>query len=561
GTGDPTTQSAYSPAWVDLGVGRTALAISAGSDHTCAILDDSSLTCFGSDYNGALGNGPGQGDSSVPAIVLGGFTWSDSTGSNSGSSAFDLTSSSEGADLTVGEAMEDITFQYDAGAASGSGGGSSSSSAFAYANNKVSAKNQHTCAILDNGDLKCWGYDYYGQLGDGGGNTNAYAPSSTAIDLGTGRTAVAVSAGMNHTCAILDNGSLKCWGQSNYGKLGNSGISGSQQSPVAVSGSNTWDSSTGLSSGSGSGSSSSSSFAYANNKVSAGGKHTCAILGNGTLMCWGGDEAGQVGNGGANTGMHSTPVSVDVGTGRTALAVSAGYDHTCAILDNGNLSCWGSDSYGGLGVGGTVYGYEVSPTPVDLGTGRTAVAVSAGNKFTCAILDNGDLKCWGLDSRGQLGDGGGFTNTNAPSSTAIDLGTGRTAVAVSTGWEHACAILDNGILKCWGDDNFGTLGDGPSSTTYTDAPSSTPIDLGTGRTAVAVSAGGDHTCAILDNGDLKCWGRDNEGQLGDGGTTHTSTTLTTEPSSTPIDLGTGRTAVAVSASLMSHSCAILDNGE
>ena len=99
-----------------------------------------------------------------------------------------------------------------------------------------------------------------------------------------------------------------------------------------------------------------------------------------------------------------------------------------------------------------------------------------------------------------------------------------------------------------GDDNFGTLGDGPSSTAYTDAPSSTPIDLGTGRTAVAVSAGGDHTCAILDNGDLKCWGRDNEGQLGDGGTTHTSTTWTTEPSSTP-DLGTGRTAVAVSASL------------
>ena len=112
GTGDPTTQSAYSPAWVDLGVGELALAISAGSDHTCAILDDSSLTCFGSDYNGALGNGPGQGDSSVPAIVLGGFTWSNSTGSNSGSSAFDLTASSEGANLIIGEAMTPITLNY-----------------------------------------------------------------------------------------------------------------------------------------------------------------------------------------------------------------------------------------------------------------------------------------------------------------------------------------------------------------------------------------------------------------------------------------------------------------
>ena len=111
GTGDPTTQSAYSPAWVDLGVGRTALAISAGGDHTCAILDDSSLTCFGSDYNGALGNGPGQGMIHRFLLVFSAVSWSDSTGSNSGSSAFDLTSS-EGANLIIGEAMTLITLNY-----------------------------------------------------------------------------------------------------------------------------------------------------------------------------------------------------------------------------------------------------------------------------------------------------------------------------------------------------------------------------------------------------------------------------------------------------------------
>ena len=126
---------------------------------------------------------------------------------------------------------------------------------------------------------------------------------------------------------------------------------------------------------------------------------------------------------------------------------------------------------------------------------------------TCAILDNGDLKCWGYDGYGQLGDGGSNTNTNAPSSTAINLGTGRTAVAVSAGGSHICAILDNGDLKCWGRDNYGQLGDGGSNTD-TNAPSSTAINLGTGRTAVAVAAGWYHTCAILDNGDLKCWGRD-----------------------------------------------------
>ena len=109
--------------------------------------------------------------------------------------------------------------------------------------------------------------------------------------------------------------------------------------------------------------------------------------------------------------------------------VANGADHSCAILDNGDLKCWGSDQYGQLGDGGTNTDTNApSSTAIDLGTGRTAVAISAGGQHTCAILDNGDLKCWGYDYYGQLGDGGTNTNTNAPSSTAIDLGTGRTCL-------------------------------------------------------------------------------------------------------------------------------------
>ncbi|MEC7280337.1 MAG: hypothetical protein VXV98_09940, partial [Candidatus Thermoplasmatota archaeon] len=136
-------------------------------------------------------------------------------------------------------------------------------------------------------------------------------------------------------------------------------------------------------------------------------------------------------------------------------------------------------------------------------------------------LDNGELKCWGWDNYGQLGDGGGShgsgTYTTSPSTTPIDLGTGRTAVAVSAGERHTCAILDNGDVKCWGSDSFGQLGDGGTITTsgLTTAPSSTAIDLGTGRTAVALSGSGYHTCAILDNGEAKCWGYDVFGNLGD----------------------------------------------
>jgi alpha-tubulin suppressor-like RCC1 family protein len=389
-----------------------------------------------------------------------------------------------------------------------------------YTNTTLSSSlemDSHTCAILDNGDLKCWGSDVKGQLGDGGSNTNTNAPSSTAIDLGTGRTAVAVSAGDRYTCAILDNGDLKCWGWDYYGQLGDGGTNTDTNAP----------SSTAIDLGTG-------RTAVA---VSAGSYHTCVILDNGDLKCWGRDNHGQLGDGGSNTDTNTpSSTAIDLGTGRTAVAVDAGDYHTCAILDNGDMKCWGYDFKGQLGDGGSNTNTNApSSTAIDLGTGRTAVAVSAGAYHTCAILDNGDLKCWGWDDYGQLGDGTN-TDTNAPSSTAINLGTGRTAVAVSAGAYHTCALLDNGDVKCWGRNNYGQLGDGGTNTD-TNAPSSTAIDLGTGRTAVAMSTGETHTCAILDNGEAKCWGRDLFGQLGDGG----SNTATNAPSSTTIDLGTGRT--------------------
>ncbi|MGB2297316.1 MAG: RCC1 domain-containing protein, partial [Poseidonia sp.] len=174
-----------------------------------------------------------------------------------------------------------------------------------------------------------------------------------------------------------------------------------------------------------------------------------------------------------------------------------------AILDNGDLKCWGSDSFGALGDGGSTYSNTNAPssTPVDLGTGRTAIALDAGEYHTCAILDDGSVKCWGSDSYGQLGDGGTSHYTGViasePSATPVDLGTGRTAVSVATGRYHSCAILDNGDLKCWGLDLAGSLGDGGSANGNVNAPSIIPLDLGTGRTAAVVAAGNYHTCAIL----------------------------------------------------------------
>ena len=171
----------------------------------------------------------------------------------------------------------------------------------------------------------------------------------------------------------------------------------------------------------------------------------------------------------------------------TDTTLSSGGSHTCAILDNGSVSCWGYGYSGQLGNGGT--STKTTPTLTSsLGTGRTAVALSSGNLHTCAILDNGSVSCWGEGSDGQLGNGGTSDKT-APTLTS-SLGTGRTAVALSSGAFHTCAILDNGAVSCWGYGFYGRLGNGGTSDKT--APTLTS-SLGTGRTAVALSSGAFHT--------------------------------------------------------------------
>ena len=152
-----------------------------------------------------------------------------------------------------------------------------------------------------------------------------------------------------------------------------------------------------------------------------------------------------------------------------------------------------------------------------MGIGRTAVSIATGYYHSCAVLDNGSIVCWGADDQGQLGNGGYSTSDQSSPSIAVDLGVGRTAVTVTAGRDHVCALLDDGSVKCWGDDLEGQLGAGLHGSTNSngfgyDSDEPTPVLLPTGRTAIAVEANYRHTCAILDDGSLTCWGSDWRGE-------------------------------------------------
>jgi alpha-tubulin suppressor-like RCC1 family protein len=336
----------------------------------------------------------------------------------------------------------------------------------------------HTCALLDNAQIKCWGWNLYGQLGLGDTNSRGDGPGEMgdalpAVALGSGRTATAVAAGLWHTCAILDNGQVKCWGFNGSGQLGlgdtasrgdQSGEMGDNLPVVALGTGRTATA------------------------ISAGGRHTCVRLDNGQVKCWGDGFHGELGlgdiaNRGDQTGeMGDSLPAVSLGTGRTATAISAGDRHTCARLDNGQVKCWGENTAGQLGLGDTAWrgraaGQMGDSLPaVTLGTGRTATAVSAsggdsmgGNGYTCALLDNAQIKCWGSNDSGRLGLGdtanrGDQSGEMGDSLPIVALATGLTATKMSAGWGgHACAILGNGLIKCWGANGSGQLGLGDTA--------------------------------------------------------------------------------------------------
>ena len=276
-------------------------------------------------------------------------------------------------------------------------------------------------------------------------------------------------------------------------------------------------------------------------QIAAGSLHTCAITTAGGLKCWGQDSNGQLGNDAAFTN-QPTPVDV-LGLTSGVASVSAGGSHTCAVTTAGGAKCWGFDAQGQLGNDAALVD---KPTPVDVWGLTSGVAnVSAGTNHTCAITTAGGVKCWGHDFNGQLGNDAALVGQSTP----VDvLGLTSGVASISAGGYHNCAVTTAGGLKCWGRDNNGQLG---NDAAMTNQP--TPVNvLGLTSGVASVSAGAYHTCALTTGGGVKCWGLDDKGQLGN------DAALTNQP--TPVDvLGLTSGVASVSAGGY-HTCAVTTAG-
>jgi alpha-tubulin suppressor-like RCC1 family protein len=326
-----------------------------GAQHACAVVSGGLVKCWGSNQYGQLGDNAAEGFTATPQTVVN---------------------------------LKGVT--------------------------SVSAGYYHSCALLSNGTVKCWGFNADGELGDG--DTTDKPTPQTVVGL-TGVVALTTEGTAGHTCALLKGGTMECWGSNVNGKLGD-GTTVDRTTPVPVLGV------TGVVA------------------VATGLDHTCAIVAGGHVECWGYNALGELGTG--DTAPRSGPVAVVGLSGATAIA--AGSYHTCAVVTGGAVKCWGGESLGSS----TTFNSSV---PVDAEGVSGASVIGAGLDHTCASGPT-VTQCWGTGGSGQLGNGGEVSSRTPV--TAIGVGP---LTVVGGGDETTCGLLPSGLVKCWGVNPLGQAGD------------------------------------------------------------------------------------------------------
>jgi hypothetical protein len=358
--------------------------------------------------------------------------------------------------------------------------------------------------------MYCWGQNGSGQIARGA--IDSLDTPVPVPDLVVGTT---IAAGAAFSCAASHDGAVFCWGDDSYGQLG-IGSGAIRPAPTAVPG------------------------VGGAISIAAGDGHTCVattgmvgdVLHHDTL-CWGADQAGQLGDGITTDRARPGPLTVDIG----AMVVAAGDAHTCAVTSEPGLWCWGRGNAGQLGLGPNRL-IDVH-TPIEIEPTNAPPAVAVGAAHTCAIIAGG-IQCFGANAHGQLGDGT-TTDRSTPPAAGV-VGPVTPVAAVAAGGAHTCARDADGQVWCWGQRDEGEVGDGIG----VDRLSPVPIAIGGGAKATAIAAGAAHTCALADGGDLYCWGRGTEGQLGGSDTANAATPTRIAGITGALDVAAGR----------AHTCAV-----
>ncbi len=486
--------------------------VSAGSYHTCARTSASEIWCWGYNGNGQLGNGTNT-NSNVPVKI-----------SNPSGALFTAVEAGNNHTCAISTGGVVSCWGLNSSGQLGNGGTTSSNTPYSLTSvpavTSLSLRGSHTCALTTVGGVYCWGDNFYGQIGKGNSGVGTNALNPTAVKLSN---ITAIATGSYHSCARVNTGAVQCWGYNGYGSLGD-GTNTTANLPVPVSGLTNAAS------------------------VFAGGYSTCSTTNTGTVVCWGNNDYGQLGNG--------SLVNANVPTGVLELTsvtgVAVGYNTTCATTKGGPAYCWGNNYSGSVGIG---IGADVSIANFVRGApeqgildvySRSAPSTSAGLDHTCATTLVGGVNCWGANASGQLGNN---TTTNSSVPVAVSIsGRGQfTILQVASGDSHSCALTSYGGVICWGGNKDGQLGNGSNT------DSLIPVAVsGLNSNVIAITAGGDHTCALNRVGAVKCWGNNQYGQLGNGGVASSNVPVNVT------NLGFGISALAGG---YRHTCATTWQGE
>ncbi len=333
----------------------------------------------------------------------------------------------------------------------------------------------HSLAIKSDGTLLSWGEDSNGQLGDDEPLVN----KSTPVAISDTKNIVAIAAGYTHSLALQSDGTLLSWGRDNDGQLGDDTAPADKHTPVSVS--------------------------TANNiiAIAAGGNTSFALKSNGTLLSWGSDIIGQLGD---DSTIANKPTPVAVSGANNIIAIAAGGLFALALKSDGTLLSWGQDTNGQLGDDSTIAN---KPTPVPVSGASDVISIAAGSDFSLAIKSDGTLLSWGSDTEGKLGDDATIANKPTP----VTVRGANSIVAIAASGNFSLALKSDGTLLSWGSDFFGELGDDTAS-----ASKPTPVPVSNANNIVAIAAGSIHSLALKSDGTLLSWGGNNRGQIGNGTT-------------------------------------------